>query len=159
MSGDKHLLASIAIAVLLLEVEATEAGIVAFSSGAKSIKRLKSSDSAVTTLLRFLEQQPKGFTNIHRGLFEGLKQFQETGHRGRKLALLATDGRSTEGEDPAEIAHLYDYLVVLHLHGPGSHLESSQLLAERGKGLCLEVEAIDELPSKVYQAIRHLSRL
>ncbi len=159
MSGDKHLLASIAVAVLLLEVPPKDTSLVVFSSTSKTIKRLRVEESREDTILRFLKVQPKGFTNIYAGLDEGLKQFKTRGARGRKVGLIATDGRSTEGGDPLEAASKYDFLVVLHLHGPGSHLEASQEIAQKGHGICLEVERFEELPQRLYEAVRLLSRL
>ncbi len=159
MSGDKHLLASIAVAVLLLEVPPKDTSLVVFASHAKTIKRLSFEESREQTILRFLRVQPKGFTNIYGGLDEGLKQFRLGGVRGRKVGLIATDGRSTEGGDPLEVAAKYDFLVVLHLHGPGSHLEASQDIAQKGHGICLEVERFEELPRRLYDAVRLLARL
>jgi len=159
MSGDKHLLASIAVAVLLLEVPSKDTSLVVFSSHAKTIKRLLQEESREATILRFLKVQPKGFTNIYAGLEEGLKQFGTRGTSGRKVGLIATDGRSTEGGDPLESAAKYDFLVVLHLHGPGSHLEASEEIAQKGHGICLEVERFEELPRRLYEAVRLLARL
>lgn len=158
MSGEKHLLASIAIAVLLLKVRPQDASVVVFSSDAIAMKRMGTDDAPQSTILRFLKSQPRGFTNIRKGLQEGVAQLKRQGKSRRKLGLIATDGRSTEGGDPAEIAKLFDSLIVLHLHGPGSHLESSVELAQRGNGVCLEVERMEELPRRLYDAIRLLAR-
>ena len=157
MSGDKHLLASIAVAVLLLEVAPRDTALTVFASDALTIKGLGTEDSAETTVLKFLKSQPRGFTNIAKGLESGLKQAKRS-HRRRNVGLLATDGRTTEGGDPLEVARQFDHLVVLHLHGPGSHLEESQSLAQAGHGLCLEVEKFEELPRRIYDAVRILSR-
>jgi Mg-chelatase subunit ChlD len=157
MAGEKHLLASIAVAVLLLEVPPKDAALIVFNSKSKSIKDLNSIESRETTLLRFLGVKPRGFTNIESGLREGLKQFRSKG-RLRKIGLIATDGRSTEGEDPIEVASEYDFLLVLHLHGPGSHLDASRDIAQAGHGICLEVEDFAELPRRLYDAVRTLAR-
>jgi hypothetical protein len=159
MSGDKHLLASIAVAVLLLEVPSRDASVIVFSSDAQSIKKLSIAERTEDTVLKFLKVRPRGFTNIDRGLDEGLKQFSKHGARKRRVGLIATDGRATEGMDPLIRARDYDFLVVLHLHGPGSHLEASRQMAHEGHGVCLEVEQFEELPKKLYEAIRMLARL
>ncbi|NQW44410.1 MAG: VWA domain-containing protein [Deltaproteobacteria bacterium] len=158
MSGDKHLLASIAVAVLLLQINSPDAGVIVFSSQAKAIKKLAVEESLETTVLKFLKSQPRGFTNIALGLEEGLKQFHQSGAGRKKIGLIATDGRSTEGKDPINVAKRYDFLVVLHLHGPGSHLEASKMMASHGNGICLEVETFQELPKKLYEAVRLLAR-
>lgn len=158
MSGDKHLLACIAVAVLLLEVPSAHNALSVFASDAKTVKGLESQESAEATVLRFLKTRPKGFTNIHAGLAEGLAQYRRAGTHRRKVGLLASDGRSTEGPDAVEIARQYDFLVVLHLHGPGSLLEASEAIAEAGNGICLEVRAFEELPRRLYDALRLIAR-
>ncbi len=158
MSGDKHLLASIAVAVLLLEIQARDASVIVFSSKAQVIKKLSVEESRESTVLKFLKSQPRGFTNISLGLEEGLNQFKHFGAGKKKIGLIATDGRTTEGTDPIEVAKKYDFLVVLHLHGAGSHLEASQTMATHGNGICLEVETFDQLPKKLYDAVRLLAR-
>ncbi len=158
MSGEKHLLASVAVAVLLLEVPPRNASLVVFSSRAQTIKTLHSQESPGQTVLRFLRTRPKGFTNIHAGLKEGLKELAHLGSNQRKIGLMATDGRSTEGGDPMELARQFDFLVVLHLNGPGSHIDASREMAQAGNGICLEVDTFEELPRRLYDAIRVLSR-
>jgi len=157
MSGEKHLLASIAVAVLLLEVPSHDVALVVFASDARAIKKLKVEEVPEATILRFLKVRPKGFTNIGRGLEEGLGVFR-TPTTKRKIGLIATDGRTTEGEDPLKWARQFDFLVVLHLHGPGSHLEASKELAQSGHGICLEVEKFEQLPRRLYEAIRKIAR-
>jgi Mg-chelatase subunit ChlD len=158
MSGEKHLLASIAVAVLLFEIQSRDASVIVFSSKAQVIKKLSVEEKIQSTVLNFLKSQPRGFTNIAAGLEEGLNQFKHFGSSKRKIGLIATDGRTTEGEDPVQVAKKYDFLVVLHLHGPGSHIEASQAMAAQGNGICLEVETFDELPKKLYEAVRVLAR-
>ncbi len=158
MSGEKHLLASVAVAVLLLEVPPRHASLVVFSSQAQTIKRLHTEAGPAETVLRFLRTRPKGFTNIHAGLREGLGELGRLTGNQRRIGLMATDGRSTEGGDPMELARRFDFLVVLHLHGPGSHLDASREMAQAGNGICLEVETFEELPHRLYDAIRLLSR-
>lgn len=157
MTGDKHLLASIAVAVLVLEVPAQDHALVVFSSEAKAIKKLSVKELPQTTLLKFLSHQPRGFTNIASGLKEGVNQLKQQGNR-KKIGVIATDGRSTEGENPCEIAKYYDFLVVLHLCGAGSDLEASQQIAQAGNGVCLEVEKLEDLPHRLYEALRMLAR-
>jgi hypothetical protein len=159
MSGDKHLLASIAVAVLLLEVPSRDTSLIVFASDSQRIKDLLVEEQAQTTILKFLRSKPRGFTNIAKGLEEGLGQLNRLGGQKRKVGLIATDGRTTEGKDPLDVARKYDFLVVLHLHGPGSHLEASKEIAEKGHGICLEVETFEELPRRLYDALRLLARL
>jgi Mg-chelatase subunit ChlD len=156
MSGDKHLTASIAVAVLLLRLAVRDAGLVVFHSASKIIKPLLSEETAEQTVLDFLRFQPKGFTNINLGLETGLKQLRSRGAK-RMIGLLASDGRSTQGGDPLKAARQFDCLVVLHLHGPGSYLEASQKMASEGGGVCLEVEDFEALPRKMYEALRIIS--
>ncbi len=152
MSGDKHLLASIAVAVMLLEVPESSS-LITFASGATVIKSSQSSQTLAATLLKFLRVKPRGFTNIGKGLEFGLKQSMK-----KRIGLLASDGRTTEGEDPIEIARRFDSLVVLHLHGSGSDLAASQRIAQSGHGYCLEVERFEELPRRLYEALRVMVR-
>jgi Mg-chelatase subunit ChlD len=158
MSGDKHLLASIAVAVLLLEVPSAHNALTVFASDAKTVKDLDAQESPEATVLRFLKTRPKGFTNIHAGLAAGLSQYRRAGVARRKVGLLASDGRSTEGPEATDIARQYDFLVVLHLHGPGSLLEASEAIAQAGNGVCLEVKAFEELPRRLYDALRLIAR-
>ncbi len=158
MSGEKHLLASIAVAVMLLRIPSKDIGLVTFASTAKSVKRLQVSEDPASVVLRFLQAPPKGFTNIHIGLQEALSQYQARGTQRRKLGIIATDGRSTEGKDPVELARQFDFLAVIHLQGPGSHQESSVAMAQAGNGIFLEVEKFEELPGRIYDALRLVSR-
>jgi hypothetical protein len=158
MSGDKHLLASIAVAVLVLEVGSKDNALVVFASEAKTIKKLGVLEKPEATILRFLKHQPKGFTNLSAGLEEGLKQLKSHAARKRKVGLIATDGRSTEGGNPLKAASQFDFLVVLHLCGAGSDLEASQEMAQAGKGVCLQVEKFEDLPQRLYESLRMLSR-
>ncbi len=155
MAGQKHFLASIAAAVLLLELEPRQSSLVLFSSDAKTIKPFQKQESIEQTLKEFLKTQPKGFTNIAKGLEEGRKELAHF-PSSKKIGLLISDGRSTEGKDPELIAHQFHSLSVLHLHGPGSYLEGSQRLAMAGKGYCWEVEKMEQLPKKLYDSIRFL---
>lgn len=159
MAGEKHLLSSVAVAVLFLKADPRLTSLVLFSSKAKAIKRMGVEERVENTLLRFLKHNPRGFTNITSGLEEGLKQLETRALRGRKVGIIATDGRATEGGDPLDAARRFDFLVVLHLHGPGSHIETSREIAQVGNGICLEVENFEELPQRLYDALRLLARL
>lgn len=158
MSGEKHLLASIAVAVLVLEVSSKNNALVVFASEAKTIKKLGIQERPQETILRFLKHQPRGFTNLSVGLEAGLKQLKASTGQKRKVGLIATDGRSTEGENPLKMASQYDFLVVLHLCGAGSDLEASQEIAQAGNGVCLEVDRFEDLPHRLYESLRMLSR-
>lgn len=153
MSGDKHLLASIAVAVMLLELPETSS-LITFASDTNVIKGTNSSQSVEETVLKFLKVRPRGFTNIGKGLDRGLRMQNK-----KRVGLLASDGRTTEGEDPFEVAKKFDSLVVLHLHGSGSDIESSRQIASRGRGTCIEVEKYEDLPRKMYEALRVLARM
>jgi Mg-chelatase subunit ChlD len=156
MSGDKHLLASVAVAVLLLQVAAEDAGVVAFHTKSQVVKPMGTQNPAHETILKFLQTRPRGFTNIAQGLIKG---YEQTLHSNRRrVGLLATDGRYTEGGDPVEAARRFDFLAVLHLHGPGSSLEASQAIAQAGHGICLEVNEFSQLPAQLYEALRRISR-
>lgn len=156
MAGEKHLLSSVAVAVLLLEVPARDTALIVFGSEARALKRLGAETKAEETLLDFLRLRPGGFTNLGAGLEAGLKELRAS--RGRRVGILATDGRATEGPDPFQIARRFDYLVVLHLHGPGSHPDASRQLASAGNGVCLEVEKMADLPRRLYDAVRTIAR-
>lgn len=158
MSGEKHLLASIAVAVMLLRIPSKDIGVVTFSSTAKSVKKLQVNEDPASVVLRFLKSPPKGFTNIHIGLKEALGQYEARGTQRRRLGILASDGRSTEGRDPVELAREFDFLAVIHLQGPGSHRDSSIAMAQAGHGIFLEVEKFEELPGRIYDALRLVSR-
>jgi hypothetical protein len=156
MSGDKHLTASIAVAVLLIKIASKDAGVLVFHSNSQQVKGLMEEESAERTVLNFLKVRPKGFTNIALGLEKGLENLRKAGAK-KRIGLIATDGRSTQGKDPLEFAKQYDCLIVLHLHGPGSYLEASQKMATEGHGICLEVEEFEDLPHRMYEAIRLLA--
>jgi Mg-chelatase subunit ChlD len=158
MSGDKHLLASIAVAVLVLKVPSKDFAIVVFSSDAKPIKPIFKEEEAESVILKFLKHQPRGFTNLGLGLEAGLKQLGKLTVGKRKVGLIATDGRTTEGANPVVVARQFDFLVVLHLSGAGGDIEVSRMMAQAGHGICLEVERFEDLPKKLYEALRMLSR-
>lgn len=158
MAGEKHLLASLAIAVLVLEIPSENSAIILFSSTGKTLKRLSIREEPEVTILKFLRHQPRGFTNIYEGLQETLKEFGRQKKIKKKVGLLATDGKSTEGGDPVKLAKQFDFLVVFHLCGPGSDLEVSKKIAQAGHGFCVEVQRLEELPQHLYQILKKLSR-
>ena len=158
MAGEKHLLASIAVAVLLLKVRSEHQGLVVFSSKAKTIKTMGVAKSIESTVLEFLKTKSRGFTNIAEGLQEGYLQTLR-GRTPKTMGLLVSDGRATEGKEPIPFARKFDSLSVIHLHGPGSYLEGSKAMSEAGRGLCVEVEELFELPRAMYEALRWMSRL
>jgi Mg-chelatase subunit ChlD len=157
MSGEKHLRASIAVAVALLQIEPKNVAVVVFHSSALVVKRMGEPTLPEKSVLSFLRSRPKGFTNTALGLGRGLEQACLSSKR--RLGLIATDGRHTEGKDPNEVARGFDFLVVLHLHGPGSSLDASKALASAGNGICLEVEEFSQLPNRLNQALKRMSRL
>ncbi len=157
MSGEKHLLASIAVAVALLQVPPRDVSVVVFHSSALVVKKMGEATLAEKSVLDFLRSRPKGFTNIALGLTRGIEQASLSAKR--RVGLIATDGRHTEGKDPNDVARGFDFLAVLHLHGPGSSLEASQALATAGHGICLEVETFSHLPNQLNQALKRMSRL
>lgn len=158
MAGEKHLLASLAIAVLVLEIPSDQSAIILFSSTGKTLKKLSVKEEPTVTILKFLRHQPRGFTNIYEGLQETLKEFSRQKKLKKKVGLLATDGKSTEGGNPVELAKQFDFLVVFHLCGPGSDLETSQRIAQAGHGFCMEVQKLEDLPQHLYQILKKLSR-
>lgn len=159
MSGEKHLLASIAVAVLVLKVPSRDHSVIVFSSEAKTIKKFGVQEKPENTVLKFLKAQPRGFTNLSSGLKEGIQQLKSLSRSRRKIAMIATDGKTTEGEDPINFARQFDFLLVLHLSGAGSDKEASTRLAQAGHGLCIEVEKFEELPYRIYDALKMLSRM
>lgn len=158
MAGEKHLLASLAIAVLTLEIPSENSAIILFSSEGKTLKKLSEKEDPESTILNFLRYQPRGFTNIYEGLNETLKEFKRQKKNQKRIGLLATDGKSTEGGDPIELARQFDFLVVFHLCGPGSDLEVSKKIAHAGHGFCVEVQSLEELPQHLYQILKKMSR-
>ena len=158
MAGDKHLLASVAIAVLMLETPPRDCALTAFSSQSTTLKAMRDSQGPEGSVLRFLRAVPRGFTNLRAGLEAGLKEYARGGRDRRRVGLLVTDGRATEGGDPMEVARRFDFLVVMHLHGPGSDVRGSRDLAAAGAGVCLEVERFEDLPRRVYDAVRYIAR-
>ena len=158
MSGEKHLLASIAVAVMLLDSPPAGISLFTFANESRLIRQLGHTESIRETLLRFLRHRPKGFTNIRAGLEAAWKEHQRLGGRRRCVGLLASDGRSTEGGDPLEVAKYFDTLVVLHMQGPGSSIEASRELAAAGNGWCLEVKELSELPHRLYDALRAVAQ-
>lgn len=157
MAGEKHLVVSVGVAVLLLKIPGIDLGIEVFNSQSHSVKGLSFAQKPENTVSDFLRIRPTGFTDIALGLEKGLKHFAKSGVK-RKIGFLMTDGRSTLGADPIEQAKLFDRLIVLHLHGPGSYLEASEEIALAGNGLCLEVHEFRDLPQRMYEAVRILSR-
>lgn len=157
MSGEKHLLASVAVAVLLLEVPLHSSALTTFATRSKVIKAMGTVEPPAATVLRFLQSRPIGFTNIYEGLNAGLKQCRESNQK-KKVGVLASDGRSTEGGDPIELAKQFDLLVVLHLHGHGSDLDASEAIAQAGNGICLEVDKFEQLPRRLYDGLRMVVR-
>jgi Mg-chelatase subunit ChlD len=150
MQKEKIAIGAIATGVFASKLRKDRHGVVAFADDARTIKPMTEANNLEQLMNRMLDIQSGGATNIRKALLKGLEIFEESEHR-QKRGIIVTDGRSTLGGDPVEIASKYDRLDVMGLSFGlgGSDPSTNAQMARKGRGRYRYIEKFDDLPMAI----------
>lgn len=134
MRGVKIVRAAITAAAVAIRFR-QDYGVISFSSQAQTLKGLKSRLGPETLIEKIFHLELKGETDIAAALQAAL--YEMAGYPV-KVGLLLTDGNWNRGQDPLQMAPLYDALHVICFPPARPHV--IEQLAQAGKGTFAFVE-------------------
>ena len=133
------------------------ARIFSIDSRARWIKRFGEELTPEMVVEKVLELPAGGFTNMELAITETLNALARS-HRERANVILISDGKYTEGADPAPLAARFKHLNVLKIGRDQAGRELLQELSTRGNGRFFEARRIEDLPRTMYGAMKSLLR-
>lgn len=157
MAGENLALLAVAAAVLALRADPRDLAVIAFETDAEVLTRRGEAIEAEDVVRRILEVPAGGFTNIEAGLEEARRAL--VGSRSpRRAVILVSDGKSTEGGDPREIATRIPRLHVVHIGRDAQGKRLSRALATLGKGAFEAAGGYRQLPRAMDRLSRRIFR-
>lgn len=144
MRGWKKIQAALATATLAMSLRDEEYAVLLFSDKSEMLKTLNQTKPVQEVIEKILNVNAEGCTNIRSGLELGLSELQKASGTSKKLGILISDGWQNIGEDPVVIAQKYPELNVIGL--PYGDSETCQKLADAGRGRCVIIKNLAELP-------------
>lgn len=157
MAGENLALLAVAAAVLALRADPRDLSVIAFETHAQTLTRRGEAVSAEDVVRRILEVPAGGFTNIEAGLAEAKKTL--SGSRNpRRAVILVSDGKSTEGGDPRDVARTIPRLHVVHIGRDAHGRRLSHALASLGKGAFEAAPGYRALPRAMDRLSRRIFR-
>jgi Mg-chelatase subunit ChlD len=157
MTGEKIALLAVSAAVVALCVPTARLSLMGFDSRARWIKRFGEELTPEMVVEKVLELPAGGFTNMELAITETLNALARS-HRERANVILISDGKYTEGADPAPLAARFKHLNVLKIGRDQAGRELLQELSTRGNGRFFEARRIEDLPRTMYGAMKSLLR-
>lgn len=157
MAGENLALLAVSAAVLALRADPRDLAVVAFETDAETLTRRGEAVEAEDVVRRILEVPAGGFTNIEAGLEEARRSL--AGSRSpRQAVILVSDGKSTEGGDPREVAKRLPRLHVVHIGRDPHGRRLSQGLASAGNGAFESAAGYRSLPRAMDRLTRRIFR-
>lgn len=157
MAGENLALLAVAAAVLALRADPRDLAVVAFETDAETLTRRGEAISAEDVVRRVLEVPAGGFTNIEAGLEEARRAL--AGSRNpRRAVILVSDGKSTEGGDPREVARRLPRLHVVNIGRDIHGRRLSRALATIGRGAFEAAPNYRALPRAMDRLSRRIFR-
>ena len=157
MAGENLALLAVAAAVLALRADPRDLAVVAFETHAETLTRRGEAVAAEDIVRRILEVPAGGFTNIEAGLEEARRNL--SGSRNpRRAVILVSDGKSTEGGDPREVARRISRLHVVHIGRDVHGKRLSRALASIGQGAFEAAPGYRALPRAMDRLSRRIFR-
>jgi len=156
MTGEKLAFEALALAIVMLQFQDEELGVVCFEHEAQVLKRPNEKISAVELLSRFLDVKAEGYTNLEKGLLSAVSLASEC--KRPPSCVLLTDGKYTAGKDPAYLGMRFSHLDVIRV---GKERAGSSLcadLAKKGNGELFSITHLEEIPSTIDEIIKALKR-
>ena len=157
MAGENLALLAVAAAVLALRGDPRDIAVVAFETNAELLTRRGEAVLAEDVVRKILEVPAGGFTNIESGL-EGARRALSTSRNPRRAVILVSDGKSTEGGDPREVAKRIPRLHVVHIGRDAQGKRLSRSLATIGKGAFEAASGYRALPRAMDRLSRRIFR-
>jgi len=157
MAGENLALLAVAAAVLALRADPRDLAVVAFETHAETLTRRGEAISAEDVVRRILEVPAGGFTNIEAGLTEARKALGSS-RNPRRAVILVSDGKSTEGGDPRDVARHLPRLHVVHIGRDAHGRRLSRALANLGKGAFESAPGYRALPNAMDRLSRRIFR-
>ena len=150
MHQEKIAVGAIATGVFACKLRNDYHGVITFAREASFIKHVSEHSDLETLMDKMLDIKSGGATNIRQALLKGLTLLNESKTMS-KTGIIITDGRSTVGGDPVEIAAKYDRLHVLGISFGlgGSDPATNSRMAQKGKGRYMYVSKFDDLPMAI----------
>ncbi len=150
MYGRLLLNAALTTSVLAYNMEKEDYSIVLFNSTAMTMKKIDEKKSTAKIIDDILDSEAVGFTNIHVGLKEGLKELNKVKtSKEERFGILITDGNYNRGDDPILYAKKYPKLHVIGMPADNDAeggIGTCKEIAKAGKGKFYAVQDYKEIP-------------
>lgn len=157
MAGENLALLAVSAAVVALRADPRDLAVVAFETHAELLTRRGEAVSPEDIVRRILDVPAGGFTNIEAGLEEARRSL--AGSRNpRRAVILVSDGKSTEGGDPREVARRIPRLHVVHIGRDPHGRRLSRALAAAGNGAFEAAAGYRALPAAMDRLSRRIFR-
>jgi hypothetical protein len=157
MRGEKLALLAVAVAVVALNLPMEHLRVAAFNSEARTIKDFGSIYSIPQLIRKILEFSAIGFTNLEKGLLDTIDSLDAPAGR-RAKCILISDGKYTEGRDPAYLADRFRCLHVLKVGRDQAGLKLLTELCAASEGTIFSAATAEELPESMYSALKKIFR-
>ncbi|MHA1871112.1 MAG: vWA domain-containing protein [Promethearchaeota archaeon] len=136
-------------------------GVILFNSNAMVLKHIGDNREITEVLDDILDSEAVGFTNIERGLKEGLKELDKVKNTSQKnkIGILITDGDYNRGRDPVLIAKKYPNLHVIAMPPEKYNSDGMKIcrkIAESSNGLFYPVRDYKEIPRALLRLLKRI---
>jgi MoxR-like ATPase/Mg-chelatase subunit ChlD len=148
MRGTKMMYAALAAASLARNITDDDFSVVLFWRDAAVVKGVTQQKPFARLLDDILAARARGLTNLRLGLEVGLREMERSTTQ-EKVAIVFTDALHNVGEDPLPVAERYPVLHVIGTSLEEGRVRACQELAERGRGRCVFVEHMEDIPAAV----------
>lgn len=157
MAGENLALLAVSAAVVALRADPRDLAVVAFETHAELLTRRGEAVTPEDIVRRILDVPAGGFTNIEAGLEEARRSL--AGSRNpRRAVILVSDGKSTEGGDPRDVARRIPRLHVVHIGRDPHGRRLSRALAAAGNGAFEAAAGYRSLPAAMDRLSRRIFR-
>lgn len=153
MKGEKLALLGVTVAAVAMSLPVDSFAILGFDSEIHTIKAFTDHTTPEECIERVLSIPPGGFTNIELGLKTAKKWIQES-HYPQTRVILVSDGRYTEGADPAMVAREFPFIYPIKIGKDPTGREVMKDMADTGMGRLTEVREMKDLPRMLLNMIR-----
>lgn len=157
MRGEKLALLAVAAGAVAIALPSADIALMGFDSRPRRIKAFGETLSPAQAIERVLSLPTNGLTNLEAALLEAERQLARA--RDKRAALiLISDGKYTEGADPARLGRRFGSFNALKT---GRDKAGRPLLVELcrdGKGRLFEAAKMEDLPRAIYHILRAVTR-
>jgi len=148
MRGTKLMNAALAAASLARNIRDDDYAVALFWRDAAVLKGATQEKPLARLVDEILSVRARGLTNLRLGLEVGLRELERTATQ-EKIGIIFTDGMHNLGDDPLPLAAKYPRLHVIGTSLEDSRVRACQELAARGRGRCVFIERMEDIPAAV----------